>query len=142
MEEFVRQRVKDLIFTTKKISLTSIGESSATKMQLSRQINGNTSISLGTILLILSTFPDISAEWLLRGDGDMYKDVKSSDMNKKDTSEELFLKDEIIRKDNIMIEELRKRVEEQEKYIVNLNEYIELIKKKNTPVQISNVVAG
>ena len=38
---------------------------------LNNQINGETSVSLSTILLILEALPDVSAEWLLRGSGDM-----------------------------------------------------------------------
>ena len=38
---------------------------------LNNQINGETSVSLSTILLIIDTLPDVSAEWLLRGTGSM-----------------------------------------------------------------------
>lgn len=37
----------------------------------SNQMNGIRELSLTTINAILSTFPDISAEWLLRGKGEM-----------------------------------------------------------------------
>lgn len=34
---------------------------------LNSQINADTAVSASTILLILSAFPDLSADWLLRG---------------------------------------------------------------------------
>ena len=38
---------------------------------LSRQLGGTSDVSLSTIDAILSTFEDISSEWLLRGKGTM-----------------------------------------------------------------------
>ena len=38
---------------------------------LNNQVNGDTAISLSTILLILDVCTDVSAEWLLRGTGEM-----------------------------------------------------------------------
>ncbi len=73
MEELIRQRVKEIISSNKNVSLTSLGGSDSVKMQLSRQINGTTTITVGTILLILEKFPQVSAEWLLRGEGSMYR---------------------------------------------------------------------
>ena len=46
-----------------------------------RQIRGDQAVSLGLIEGFLSTFPDISAEWLLRGEGEMYKN--SSEQKKE-----------------------------------------------------------
>ena len=37
----------------------------------SRQLNGLNEVSTQTALSILSTYPEISAEWLLRGKGEM-----------------------------------------------------------------------
>lgn len=70
-----RERIKSLL-TTKKWSVTKLAaevdETSTTKVRLNRQINGDTTISVETIELILTTFPDVSAEWLLRGTGNMF----------------------------------------------------------------------
>lgn len=38
---------------------------------LNSQINGETTLSASTILLVLEAIPDLSAEWLLRGTGSM-----------------------------------------------------------------------
>jgi len=53
---------------------------------LNQQLIGSRKVSLETISAILSSFDDISAEWLLRGKGNMYNtensipDIKTGDM--------------------------------------------------------------
>lgn len=46
---------------------------SATQSRLNSQLSHGKKISLDTILRILDACPDVSAEWLLRGEGDMIK---------------------------------------------------------------------
>ena len=48
-----------------------------TQNTLSRQLTGVSELSLSTINSILNNFPDVSAEWLLRGEGGMYKSQNS-----------------------------------------------------------------
>ena len=43
---------------------------------LNNQINGNTSLSVSTILLIKEALTDISIEWLIMGEGEMLKQKK------------------------------------------------------------------
>lgn len=43
---------------------------------LNNQINGDTSLSVSTILLIKEAIPDISIEWLIMGEGEMLKQKK------------------------------------------------------------------
>lgn len=43
-----------------------------TQKRLNRQLSHGAAITLDTLLRILETFPDVSAEWLLRGSGEMY----------------------------------------------------------------------
>lgn len=55
---------------------------------LNQQLIGSRKVSLETISAILSSFDDISAEWLLRGKGNMYNtensmpNIKTGDMQK------------------------------------------------------------
>ncbi len=44
---------------------------SVNQKTLNSQINDTTTLSVSTILLILKAFPELSAEWLLRGTGEM-----------------------------------------------------------------------
>lgn len=73
MEDSVRQRIMS-IFSIKSTNPTKFSkENKAMQKRLSRQLNGGASVTFETISSILSSFPDISAEWLLRGEGEMYK---------------------------------------------------------------------
>lgn len=75
---------------------------------LNNQINGDTSMSLSTILLIAEALPEISLEWLLRGRGDMSLTsasvVNSHNVNSKVNSDnntlpESFVRDMLAEKD-------------------------------------------
>ena len=62
----------------------SVSESQFAKMigsnqkTINQQLRGERSISLDTISKILSSFEDVSSEWLLRGEGDMLKPQPTS----------------------------------------------------------------
>lgn len=74
MEDAVRQRIKE-IFKVKNISMTAFaGTGSSLQLRLSRQLNRGASITLDTVLTILDRFPEVSAEWLLRGRGEMFEE--------------------------------------------------------------------
>lgn len=62
------------------------------------QINANTQLSASIILLILEYYPTISAEWLLRGKGEMFLSEKSEETaSSEEKNEELqFLRERII----------------------------------------------
>lgn len=72
MEDNVTQRVKEFL---RSIHLTTNGLSKVINIgqpTLSKQLKeGGCGVSLTTIVLLLEAYPDLSAEWLLRGDGDM-----------------------------------------------------------------------
>lgn len=78
MEEGVLQRVISIC------RQKSVSESQFAKMigsnqkTINQQLRGERSISLDTISKILSSFEDISSEWLLRGEGDMLKPQPTS----------------------------------------------------------------
>lgn len=87
MEDDVRQRVR-LLLKEKSISLNVISKDlDYPQSNLNKQINGDTSISLRTLLVLLDYFPEVSTEWLLRGDGDM---IKSSEPQHLDEHDELI----------------------------------------------------
>lgn len=56
------------------------------QVRLSRQINNGATITFETVSNILDAFPDVSAEWLLRGKGEML--VASSEAQKKEVTPE------------------------------------------------------
>lgn len=69
----IKDRIKFLL-ANKKYSINKLANNNdSERIKISRQINGEGAVSLQTIELILTTFPDVSAEWLLRGEGTMDK---------------------------------------------------------------------
>lgn len=78
MEKGVLQRVISIC------RQKSVSESQFAKMigsnqkTINQQLRGERSISLDTISKILSSFEDVSSEWLLRGEGDMLKPQPTS----------------------------------------------------------------
>lgn len=81
MEEDLRVRFKEVLsFYKSNINQLSKGDK-AMQVRLSRQINNGATITFETVSNILDTFPDVSAEWLLRGKGEML--IASSPNEKK-----------------------------------------------------------
>lgn len=81
-------RVKYLI-NEKARSVREFAEKIGVKqVTLNQQISGDRKLSLDIIFSILNSFPDISAEWLLRGKEPMFNtesetsDIKAGDMQK------------------------------------------------------------
>ena len=62
------------IYTGKYKSETQFAKSiSINQKTLNQQLRGERSLSLDTVLSVLSSNEDISAEWLIRGEGDMFR---------------------------------------------------------------------
>lgn len=72
-EEAVRARINKLQrekgFTENGLA----GGNIPTQKRLNRQLSHGAAITLDTLLRILQAYPEISADWLLRGSGDMYR---------------------------------------------------------------------
>ena len=66
----IRKQLKDILLRYN-ATLNSIAVDNAMQTRLSRQVNGGAAITYDTILHFLEIFPDVSAEWLLRGKGEM-----------------------------------------------------------------------
>ncbi len=73
MERFVNQRVEQAI-EQQNISLNKLASMIGyTQSKLYKQLKGDTSFNVDTLRLIALGLPNVSAEWLLRGEGDMIK---------------------------------------------------------------------
>ena len=66
----IRKRLKDILLHYNE-TINSISSDNAMQTRFSRQVNGGASITYETILRFLEIFPEVSAEWLLRGKGEM-----------------------------------------------------------------------
>lgn len=76
MKDSVLQRVIELISSlnlSKNAFASQIGMEQTT---VNNQLIGKRSISIDLILNILSSFPEVNAEWLMRGEGNMLKSDK------------------------------------------------------------------
>lgn len=92
MENAVKERIKEVLHY-KKITLSGFaGDNNALQKKLSRQINLGGGLTFETISAILERYPDISAEWLLRGNGEMHKASAHADTNQISEVGESYLK--------------------------------------------------
>lgn len=67
----VRERIL-LIFSNFATNINKLSDGdTALRNRLTRQINNDAAITIDTISVILHAFPEVSAEWLLRGKGEM-----------------------------------------------------------------------
>ena len=85
-ESSVKQRIREIL-TVKESNPTKLSKDfSVNQKTLNNQINSDVQLSASTILLILKAFPDLSAEWLMRGEGEMFK----SDISAKSNAARIF----------------------------------------------------
>lgn len=92
MEDLLRKRIME-VFALEGTNPSKFSkEDKAMQKRLSRQLNGGATITFETISSILNTFQNISAEWLLRGEGEMYKTVSENKSNNFDKSQYVSMK--------------------------------------------------
>lgn len=80
---FVKERVNELLIS-QSLSVRKLSEQIGVPQKtLNNQVNVSNPalLTLETILLILERFPNVSTEWLLRGNGSMFLDEKESSSN-------------------------------------------------------------
>lgn len=78
MESIVNQRIKSVL-EDRQISISAFSKMiGMQQVTCNRQIRGDQAVSLGLIEGFLEKFDDISAEWLLRGVGSMYRKEESA----------------------------------------------------------------
>lgn len=77
MEQTVAQRIK-LILDDKQISLNGLSKTlGMNQSTVLRQVKGEQTMSSNLVVAFLPSFPDVSAEWAMRGVGTMYLDGES-----------------------------------------------------------------
>ena len=73
MEDSIIQRIREIL-DKYDLSVTSLAKKiGVVQATLNRQLTGENSLSLDTVNAILYYYKEISAEWLLRGEGEMMK---------------------------------------------------------------------
>ena len=75
-ENIVKQRIREVLCAYGANPTNLAKRFGVNQKTLNNQINGDTSISISTILLIKEAVPDVSIEWLIMGEGEMLKQKK------------------------------------------------------------------
>lgn len=79
MEVTIYQRVK-LILEDKSISVNALYKQiNVAQATLNPQLRGDRTLAANIVEKILTAFPDVSAEWLMRGIGTMYSNQDADD---------------------------------------------------------------
>ena len=118
MEEAVRKRLNRLVKESG-MSESAFAESvNVVQVTLNRQLSGKRSVSSDTILSVLQNQKDLSAEWLLRGEGAMYKttELPPVDVSSEESINHSAEIARLVREKNELID----IIEEQKEEIVRL----------------------
>lgn len=84
MESAIIQRIRKIL-DKYDLSVTSLAKKLCiSQPTLNRQLTGENSLSLETVNAILYYYQDISAEWLLRGEGEMIKGENNVDYKRSE----------------------------------------------------------
>ena len=79
MESTIYQRVK-LVLEDKSISVNALSKQiNVAQATLNPQLRGDRTLAANIVEKILTAFPDVSAEWLMRGIGTMYSNQDADD---------------------------------------------------------------
>ena len=79
MEVTIFQRIK-LILEDKQVSVNALSKLvDMSQTTLNTQLKGERALSANVVAKVLIAFPDVSAEWLMRGVGTMYSNQDADD---------------------------------------------------------------
>ena len=79
MEATIYQRVK-LVLEDKSISVNALSKQiNVAQATLNPQLRGDRTLAANIVEKILAAFPDVSAEWVMRGVGTMYSNQDADD---------------------------------------------------------------
>ena len=74
-EKMLKERIRHML-TNKRMTIAKLSDNDTMRVRLGRQINGpDTSVPFSTLYMLLYMFPDIDANWLILGEGQMQKTV-------------------------------------------------------------------
>ena len=120
----VRERIL-LVFSTFATNINKLSDGdTALRNRLTRQINNDSAITIDSISVILNAFPEVSAEWLIRGKGEMLLSENLPKFHGEETDTELDVHAELARK-TAELEELKLqvlRLDSQKDYLQERND--------------------
>lgn len=115
MENTIKSRLKFYLSATNK-SVNSLSSSTTEQVRFNRQINQDSALTADTLATVAEQCSQLSAEWLLRGDGEMLL----SECNSEPTQVEKALRRELA--------VLRTLLDEKESHLQDLREMMNLKK--------------
>lgn len=124
MKDSMLERLKEVIAAKSSSILDFSNKIGVPQTTLNNQIKSPRGVSVSVILLTLDTFPDISAEWLLRGKGEMLLSENLPKFHGEETDTELDVHAELARK-TAELEELKLqvlRLDAQKDYLQERND--------------------
>ena len=130
MESTIRQRIKDILNEFNSNTNRLAGDDVNFQNRLSRQINQGASISCDTISRVLMAFPDVSAEWLLRGKGEMLISANLPKFYGEENENEMDLHAELARK--------TAELEEYKLQVLRLEAQKDYLQERNDDLVITN----
>lgn len=137
--EDINQRIKEVL-QKNDLSVTAFSkEVGLPQATVNRQLNGDARVSVDTIKAFLHRFRDVSAEWLLRGVGDMCRGVPDEQLEREIAEETgrvqrigdnsnhntQAMTDTALTKEN---ELLKERIQEKDKALEEKNEEIKFLR--------------
>lgn len=130
MESSIRQRIKDILNHFNSNTNRLAGDDANFQNRLSRQINQGAAISCDTVSRVLIAFPDVSAEWLLRGKGEMLLSDNLPPIEGNESDRELDLHAELARK--------TAELEEYKIQVLKLEAQKDYLQERNDDLVVSN----
>lgn len=117
----VKQRIKQVLsaFDSNPTQLSKLF--GVNQKTLNNQINGDVMLSINTILLIKTAFPDIGLTWLITGEGEEIDNYAQT--NHAPITDNKFAM-ELIEKKDAKIKPLERKIWEQEKKIEELKHHL------------------
>ena len=112
MKESVLERINHLIDDCGESKNALANKCDMAPQTFGRYVNGDNKITVSLVSSLLEVFPDLSAEWLLRGEGSMYKttELPPVDVSSEESIEHSVEVARLVREKNELIdanEELR-----------------------------------
>ena len=109
----LKERIRHLLHI-KKCTISSLSENETERVRISRQINGDANVTIDTIRLILFSFPNVSADWLILGDSKTDRSNKSAPPMPSNKSYSSFIPsiDDAIAQRDVLINTLRAQIDQ------------------------------
>jgi hypothetical protein len=126
----VRERIL-LIFSNFATNINKLSDgNTALRNRLTRQINNDAAITIDTISVVLTAFPEVSAEWLLRGKGEMLISSNLPKFYGEENENEMDLHADLARK--------TAELEEYKIHVLRLEAQKDYLQERNDDLVITN----